>query len=126
MQAALIDGPHQYPCPDLEYFYVHRHLDTGAIFVLDDIDIPTVYNLFKFLKADEMFRLLEVVGVTAFFQRTDAANPDADGDYRDRWWMQGYNKRHRLVDYSPESVVKWLLPARVKSALKRLSRPRGG
>jgi len=63
--------------------------------------------------------------VTAFFQRTDAANPDPDGDYRDRWWMQGYNKRHRLVDYSPRSVVKWLLPARVKSVLKRFSRPRG-
>jgi len=125
LQAALIDGPHQYPCPDLEYFYIHRHLGTGAIFVLDDIDIPTVHNLFAFLKADEMFRLLEVVGATAFFERTAAPHLDPDGDYRDRWWMQGYNKRKRLTGYSPTSLLKWVLPSRVKSAVRGFLRRRG-
>ena len=50
----------------------------------------------------------------------------AEASYNLAWLAYRVNKRHRLVEYSPESVVKWLLPARVKSALKRFSRPRGG
>ena len=30
LQAVLIDGPHAYPFPDLEYFYFYPHLDVGG------------------------------------------------------------------------------------------------
>lgn len=88
-QVALIDGPHGYPFPDMEYYYIYPHLDTGAILIVDDIQIPTIYNMFKFIEADEMFSLIEIVGNTAFFRRTDVAtfNPLGDG-----WWLQNYNK----------------------------------
>lgn len=88
LQLAMIDGPHGYPFPDLEYYYIYPHLETGALLIVDDIQIPTIRNLFCFLKADEMFELVEVVEQTAFFRRTGAEvfHPLCDG-----WWLQKYN-----------------------------------
>ncbi len=90
LQLALIDGPHGYPFPDLEYYYLYPHLAPGALLIVDDIQIPTITNLFDFLSADEMFDLQEVVETTAFFRRTDAQTfpPTGDG-----WWIQRYNQR---------------------------------
>jgi hypothetical protein len=42
LQLALIDGPHAYPFPDLEYYFLYPHLDTGALLILDDIQIRTI------------------------------------------------------------------------------------
>jgi hypothetical protein len=90
LQLALIDGPHGYPFPDLEYYYLYPHLDEGALLIVDDINIPTIGHLFDFLKEEEMFRLLEVVDKTAFFERTAAPLFDP---YCDGWWEQKYNSR---------------------------------
>lgn len=89
LQAVLIDGPHGYPFPDLEYYYLYQHLDTGALFIVDDIQIPTIHNLFEFLRRDKMFALEEVVDTTAFFRRTDVPAFCPIGD---SWWEQEYNK----------------------------------
>jgi hypothetical protein len=90
LQLALIDGPHGYPFPDLEYYYLYPQLEAGALLIVDDIHIPTITHLFEFLKADAMFALQEVVETTAFFRRTAAEtfSPTGDG-----WWMQRYNAR---------------------------------
>ncbi len=87
-QFALIDGPHGYPFPDLEYYYFYPHIEPGGILVVDDTQIPTIRNLMEFLKADDMWKFEEVVEATAFFRRTDAPVfcPLADG-----WWEQKYN-----------------------------------
>lgn len=88
LDLALIDGPHGYPFPDLEYFYLYPLLNPGALLVVDDIHIPTVRHMFDFLREDAMYRLEEIAGETAFFRRTDAPtfSPECDG-----WWEQRYN-----------------------------------
>ena len=95
---ALIDGPHGYPFPELEYYYIYPHLAEGALLLVDDIHIPTITNLFNFLKEEVMFELLEVVLTTAFFRRTCAPlfSPTGDG-----WWLQAYNRKHFPVDEHP-------------------------
>src|ERR1051325_9132026 len=90
LQLVLIDGPHGYPFPDLEYYYLYPHLEAGALLIVDDIHIPTVHNLFQFLRRDAMFVLDEVVRTTAFFTRTSAPTFDQFGD---GWWQQKYNAR---------------------------------
>lgn len=95
---ALIDGPHGYPFPEIEYYFIYPHLKEGAILVVDDIHIPTIFNLFKFLMDDTMFEFLEIVNqTTAFFRRTTAPqfSPTGDG-----WWEQEYNKKN-----FPESLL---------------------
>jgi len=92
LQAALIDGPHAFPFPALEYYYIYPHLEPGALLIVDDIQIPTIHDLFRFLKRDAMFELIEVVGSAAFFRRTSAPSFDPLGD---GWWLQGYNRSPR-------------------------------
>ena len=123
IQVALIDGPHGYPFPDLEYYYIYQHLDVGAIFIIDDINIPTIKKMTEILKKDKMFDCLEVVGKTAFFKRTDALlfDPLADG-----WWDQGYNqpylKRTNRLRYIKEKMPKFmfnLIPGSLKLFVQR-------
>jgi hypothetical protein len=76
IQVALLDGPHAYPAPDLEYYYVYPHLDGGGLLIVDDIHIPSVFNMFEVIAFDKMFELIEVVEATAFFRRTDSPTFD--------------------------------------------------
>jgi Methyltransferase domain len=111
LQLVLIDGPHAYPFPDLEYYYFYPHLDADALLIVDDIHIKSVHNLFDFLSADDMFRLEEVIENTAIFSRTEAStfSPIGDG-----WETQRYNGQ----DFA-------IAPARpgASDRLKRVSTP---
>lgn len=101
LQLALIDGAHGYPFPEIDYYFIYPYLDQGALLIIDDIWIPTIQNLYLFLKEDEMFELLEVIGNrTALFRRTNAVLLDP---YGDGWWVQNYNKqRFPLGEFEPE------------------------
>lgn len=96
LQLVFIDGPHGFPFPNMEYWKLYPHLEAGGLLVVDDIHIPTIRQLFDFLREDAMFRLLETVGKTAFFERTTAEtfSPVEDG-----WWLQNYNTRRFPVPY---------------------------
>jgi hypothetical protein len=118
LQLVLIDGPHGYPFPDLEYYSLYPHLETGALLILDDIHIPTVHNLFEFLKRDAMFELDEVVQTTAFFTRTSAPTFDPLGD---GWWLQNYNARP-LLRYVWKERIKSILPVSMRRNLSRVKR----
>jgi hypothetical protein len=116
LDAVLLDGPHAYPFPELEYYFLYPHLANGALLIVDDIQIRGVHNLFEFLRRDSMFRLDQVVHTTAFFTRTDAPtfSPTADG-----WWEQEYNRRPLLRYYWRERL-KSLLPPGLRAGLSRI------
>ena len=124
LQLALIDGPHGYPFPDLEYYYLYPQLERGALLIVDDLHIPTVNNLFRFLRRDAMFELEEVVGTTGFFTRTSAPTFDPLGD---GWWQQNYNAR-TLRRYTWREKVRRRLPVLMRRNVARIKRrvPRCG
>ena len=122
LEAVLIDGPHGYPFPELEYYYFYPRLAQDALLIVDDIHIPTIGHLHDFLKEDEMFRLVDIVQTTAFFRRTGAALFDPEGD---GWWLQEYNKK-RFKEPAPgfretvrRRVSPWIPPV-VKRQLRAL------
>jgi Methyltransferase domain len=86
----LIDGPHGYPFPEMEYYHFYPHIKTGGLLILDDVHIPTIGRLADFIAEDDMFDVVDLVGATAIFRRTGAPpfDPRADG-----WWLQNYNRR---------------------------------
>ncbi len=88
---AILDGPHAYPFPDLEYFFFYPHVRSGGILVIDDIHIPTIGRMHAFLSDDEMWEHLGDTETTAFFRRTTAPLLDP---YGDGWPSQRYNRRH--------------------------------
>lgn len=87
----IIDGPHAYPFPDLEYFYFYPQVRRGGVLVLDDIHIPTIGHMYDFMRDDEMWEHLGDVETTAFFRRTAAPTLDPHGD---GWPQQRYNRRY--------------------------------
>jgi hypothetical protein len=121
-QMVLLDGPHGYPFPELEYYYFYIHLVEDGILIVDDIHIPTIFRLYEFLAEDDMFDRLEVVRTTAFFRRnsTPLFDPLQDG-----WWLQRYNKVRFPVQYPPIEPT-WLqkagrlLPPPARSAARRV------
>jgi hypothetical protein len=89
----LIDGPHGYPFPDLEYFFFYPHVKPGGFLILDDVNIPTIGRMGDILCEDDMWTLLDICNfTTAVFERTDAITTNPIGD---EWWNQNYN-RHRV------------------------------
>jgi hypothetical protein len=90
LQLVFIDGPHGYPFPELEYYFLYPHLEEGGWLILDDIHIPTIARLHDFLKEEAMFEHTGDLKTTAFFRRTSAPLFDP---YGDGWWLQNYNKK---------------------------------
>lgn len=88
VQLALIDGPHGFPFPFLEYYYFYPLLQEDGLLIVDDIHIPTIRWLHDFLVEDDMFEFIETVENSSFFRRTGhpALNP-----FGDDWWLQRYN-----------------------------------
>lgn len=97
----LIDGPHGFPFPDLEYYFFYPHLKTNGLLVLDDIHIPTISRLADFISEDSMFERIEFIGTTAVFRRTDAPVFDPVGD---GWWLQNYNRRR--ADFAKDVYLR--------------------
>lgn len=114
LQAVLIDGPHAFPFPQLEYFHLYPHIATGGLLIVDDIHVRTIHELYRFLSADDMFDLVRVVERTAFFRRTAAPVFDPFGD---GWWLQRYN-RSRLLRYTWLEALKNSLPKGVRELLR--------
>lgn len=116
---AFLDGPHGYPFPELEYWHVYPHLREGSLLVIDDIHIPTVNHLFRFLREDAMFRLIEIAEKTAFFERTavPAFDPLGDG-----WELQRFNARRFpiLAGLPLLERLKLLVPAPAARRLRAL------
>ena len=90
IQLALIDGPHGFPFPQLEYYYLYPQLEENALLIIDDIQIPTIAQLNDFIAADEMFEPIETVATTSFFRRTSSPVFDP---YSDGWWLQNFNQQ---------------------------------
>jgi hypothetical protein len=91
LDLVLIDGPHGFPFAQIEYFHFYQRLRKGGMLVVDDIHIPTIRQMYDFLRDDRMWTHVEDVLTTAFFQRTDAPLFDPHGD---GWETQQFNQRH--------------------------------
>lgn len=94
LDLALIDGPHAFPFPQLEYFCFYPLIRTGGIVILDDFHIPTIRQTYDILRDDAMWTHLEDVATTAFFQRTDAPLIDPFDPLSGGWETQRFNQRH--------------------------------
>jgi precorrin-6B methylase 2 len=106
LDLVLLDGPHAYPMPQLEFAHLFPRLRLGGWLVVDDIQIPSVYELFRFLEQESSVVVEEVAVRTAFFRRVKAAEYRPDG-----WALQGMN-RHTILRYSWRDQLRRLLGRR--------------
>ena len=102
----LLDGPHAYPLPQLEFSYLFPRLRVGGWIALDDIQIPSVHELVHFLGQESSVVLEEVAVRTAFFRKISEYNFGPDG-----WQHQGMNRRI-LLRYSWRDRLRRLVRGR--------------
>ena len=111
LELAFIDGAHSFPYPVIDWHYVSRRLKTGGRLLLDDIPMPSITALFRFMRDEPNWRLDEIIDHRAALF-TLLAPPPQEGEA-----IQVTNRRS---DYSFAP-----LPARaLLSAGDRLSRMR--
>lgn len=103
LDLVLLDGPHAYPLPQVEFAYLFPHVRAGGWIALDDIQIPSVYQLFEFMRRETCLVLEEVAVRTAFFRKTHEPKWGPDG-----WQHQGIN-RHGILRYSWRDRLRRLL-----------------
>jgi hypothetical protein len=101
----LIDGAHGFPYPTVDWHYITRSLKIGGRVVLDDVQIPTVTYLFRYMRSDPNWQLDAILDERAAAFTLNREPPT--GEY---WALQPLNKR---FDYGFVS-----LPARVRLILR--------
>lgn len=103
LDLALLDGPHAYPLPQVEFAYLFPRIRVGGWLALDDIQIPSVYELFRFLRMEKALVLEEVAVRTAFFRKTQEIQPEPDG------WQQQRMNRRPVLRYSWRDQLRRVL-----------------
>ena len=98
----FIDGAHRYPFAEIDYHFTEKKLKVGGYMVVDDVQLPSVRNLFVFLKKEKNWQLDAVIGKTAFFIKTKEEELIND------WQNQGIN-RFYLVYSDCKVKVKQLI-----------------
>jgi hypothetical protein len=122
LDLALIDGPHAFPFAELEYYYIYPQLKPNALLIVDDVHIPTLFNLYRFLREDKMFSFVRKTNNAAIFRRTESPTFDPLGD---AWNEQEFNRRRYPVIGRDQRLsrnvprwVKHLVPLRIRAAAK--------
>lgn len=89
----LVDGAHAFPFPVVDFHYVSRLLRPGGVLVLDDVPIPSVAIVYRFLMADQAWVRLAVLDDRAAAFRLVQPLPTGDP-----WGAQTINATY--PDYS--------------------------
>ena len=84
----LLDGPHGYPFPDLEYALLYDRIRLGGVLIIDDVHIPSIGRMYDILREDRMYREIGVFSTTGVLQRTSRPSVPPTGDH---WYEQSYN-----------------------------------
>jgi predicted O-methyltransferase YrrM len=88
---AFIDGAHSFPYPVVDFHYISRSLKVGGQILVDDIAIPAVAPVFRFMNQEANWRLDRIVDDrAALFSLIELPPPE---DYV----LQAFN---RHLDYS--------------------------
>lgn len=102
----LLDGPHGYPFPDLEYALLYDRLKPGGILILDDVHIASIGAMYDLLREDRMYEEIGVFSTTGLLRRSSIEGVPSDGDH---WFEQNYNVSRfpmPMAKYQPDRRVE--------------------
>ena len=78
LDGAFIDGAHEFPYPAVDWHYISRAMKVGAWLVLDDIPIPSIAWVFRYLRSDPKWQLEQILDERAAAWRltSERAGPE--------------------------------------------------
>jgi predicted O-methyltransferase YrrM len=84
----FLDGTHSFPYAIIEWHYLRRHLDVGGLLLMDDVPIPAIAVLHRFLKSDPAWERVAIVdGRTVAFRKIAETGEET---WRDQPFNNGY------------------------------------
>jgi hypothetical protein len=88
LDAALIDGAHAFPYPAVDWHYITSALKIGGKLFIDDIPIPAVADVFRFMESDPNWRRDAILDeqAAAFSLICEPHRPW-------NWTLQSFNRR---------------------------------
>lgn len=111
LDLVLVDGGHGFPLPILDWFYAGARLVAGGILVVDDLPLPAVVTLVRFLERDPRWAVRARTAKWAAFERLQG------GPLAEDWTSQPFHAEH------PRGLAPQL--RRVRGRLLRGLRRRG-
>jgi hypothetical protein len=109
LDLGIIDGCHAFPHPVLDYVYIDRQLKVGAILVIDDLDIPSVGTLHRFVIEDAGYELMMIDS-----EKTGIYRKSRPTEHRDNWSGQKMNRFYPDASYLPNRSIN----RRLRDALR--------
>jgi predicted O-methyltransferase YrrM len=95
----LIDGSHAFPLPEVDWFYGAALLDRGGVLVVDDLQLPAVAVLARFLEQDPRWEAL------AGSPKWQAWERRTSGTLSEDWTEQPFFRRRRDALLAPARRV---------------------
>jgi predicted O-methyltransferase YrrM len=92
----LVDGAHAFPFPVVDFHYVSRLLRPGGVLVLDDVPIPSVATVYRFLMSEPAWVRLAVLD-----DRAAAFRLVRPVDAGDPWGSQAMNAGYPDFSFLP-------------------------
>ena len=93
---AFIDGKHSFPHPIVDFHYIERRMRVGGILLVDDVPIPAVGMLYRFLEHNKDWRFVDLVD-----RRAAVFEKLAEADFEDNWRWQALNARYPDYGFLP-------------------------
>lgn len=109
---ALMDGSHAFPNSIIDYYYINENLGVGGLLAVDDLAIPAVGILHKFLITEPAYQLVKFDSA-----KTGLYRKVAETLYPNDWPDQRINRPYPDLSYLP-------LPLRVWQSMKNIPSPK--
>jgi hypothetical protein len=103
---ALIDGLHNWPTSMIDFFYINFMLKNGGFLLLDDVELHSVAELYRFISYDTVnFRLRADLGKLQIFQKI------TNQRQLDEWHLHPYiepmsRRADRPLQYYTKFVIR--------------------
>lgn len=95
----LIDGSHAFPNPIIDYHYINRNLKVGGLLAIDDLAIPSVGILHKFMLTEPAYEFVRFDGA-----KTGIYRKVAETLYPNDWPDQNFNRAWPDLSYLPVAL----------------------
>ncbi len=96
LDLALIDGAHSFPLPIIDFYYLDRMLKVGGLLAIDDLAIPTVGMLYKFIRDEGAYELVAIDSA-----KTALLSKKVETDHPEDWMAQHFNRSHPDFSFLP-------------------------
>lgn len=95
----LIDGGHGFPLPAIDWFYGASMLRRGGLLVIDDVNLPAVRDLVRFLHRDPRWALVDRTPKWVAYERR------SEGPLAEDWLEQPFHQSR--LDVARRQAQRW-------------------